>query len=213
MIEPSPTIHALVPLKLRGTAKSRLSADLGPADRAALIRRMLGRVIDACVRSAHVSGVSIVADADPSCLDGLPGQAALLVQPSADIGLNAGLAWALDRIAADGAGVAIIMADLPALTGAALDDALGCLPDGRSALIVPDQHGTGTSMLAWRGGSFRGLTYGDGSRRRHARALHQDGFMTVECPGIPAFADLDVAEDARCHGWPAMARPQMERAA
>ncbi len=189
--------HVLVPLKACSAAKSRLASRLDRAARARLVRRMLGNVIDACRAARHVHDVRVLVAGDLAPVARVVPDGVVLVPEAHRAGLRAGLADVLDGLNLDGPGrpgIAIVMADLPALTGAALDRVLAPTP-AMAGLVAADQHGSGTSLLAWRGTRFRDFRYGPGSFEAHGLALTEAGLCTQALEPEPAFHDIDTFDD------------------
>ncbi|MFN2518444.1 MAG: hypothetical protein ABR604_05260, partial [Jatrophihabitantaceae bacterium] len=105
-------------------------------------------------------------------------------------GLNAALREAADHAASQWpeAGVAALVADLPALRPQELATALGLAAQHPRA-YVPDSHGIGTTMLTALPGQLLSPEFGPGSSARHA----------VRAAALPAGAglrtDVDTAAD------------------
>jgi len=132
-------VLAIVPVKgLRG-AKSRLAPVLGPAERAALVRRMLADVLAACGASEAVLGTLVVTpDAELA-----PGNVAVLVD--AGDGHAAAIALALADPRASG-GALVVMADCALATPGALDRLAAV---ARPVALAPARDG-GLNALALR---------------------------------------------------------------
>jgi 2-phospho-L-lactate guanylyltransferase len=192
------TVHALVPMKAPSACKSRLVGALPDHAREQLAQTMLASVLRACRAAQHVRDVTVVAR-DPAAVRGLvPAWVSVVAEPAGAPSLGAALGDTLDRLGLEGAGhggVAIIMADLPLLDGPALDAALARLAGRATGLVVPDQHGTGTSLLAWRGARFRAFRYGPHSFGAHLAALRTAGLAPVAHPCGMGFHDIDTRAD------------------
>lgn len=197
-MEPCPTFHALVPLKAPSACKSRLVGALPEPAREQLVQTMLAAVVRACREARHVGGTTVIAR-DPVAVRRLvPAWVSVVTEPAGAGDLGSALGAALDRLGLEGAGhggVAIIMADLPLLDGQVLDAALSRGTGRATGLVVPDQHGTGTSLLAWRGSRFRDFRYGPQSFGAHMAALRAAGFLPVSHPCGAGFHDIDTAAD------------------
>jgi 2-phospho-L-lactate guanylyltransferase len=190
--------HAIVPLKAPAACKSRLVAALPGAARQRLVEDMLHAVLRACRAARHVQDVTVMAQDAAFARAISPGWVSVVAEPAGSPGLGAALAGTLDALDLDGAGnvgVAVIMADLPMLDGRTLDSALSRLAGPAPALVVPDQHGTGTSMLAWRAARFRDFRYGPQSFQAHLEAMHAAGLVPFGHAGGAAFHDIDTAAD------------------
>ena len=179
----------LVPVKRLELAKSRLEGYTAEARRQ-LALAFAADVVSAVLRCASVARVLVVTD------DQLAAQT--LARLGADItadGSAAGLNGALTRAATligsqagpgvDGLGVAVVQADLPALTSEDLAATLQAVPRGRRAFVC-DAEGRGTTMLAASAGCALGAAYGPDSRLRHLAS------GAVELVGMPALRrDVD----------------------
>lgn len=197
-MEACPTFHALVPLKAPSVCKSRLVGALPDPAREKLVQAMLAAVVRACREARHVGGVTVIARDAAAVRRLVPAWVSVVAEPAGAASLGAALGAALDTLGLEAAGhggVAIIMADLPLLEGPALDAALVRVTGRASGLVVPDQHGTGTSLLAWRGSRFRDFRYGPHSFGAHMAALRAAGFLPVSHPCGAGFHDIDTAAD------------------
>ncbi len=191
----------MVPAKEFGSAKSRLSPHLSPAERAALAEHMLFHVVSTIQRSRQVEGILVLAgspqvgelatklgtrvllDPEPSATDPSPSLAAVV---------DRGARWLEERGVAGGS---VFMADLPGLETADVQRLVDPVRRGNAA-IAPDSTGMGTNALGlyqpWH------LTFAFGavtSFSRHLEALYQLG-ATVEIIQSAGLAwDLDEASD------------------
>lgn len=192
------TVHVLVPMKAPSAGKSRLVGALSDRAREQLVQSMLASVLEACGEARHVGEVTVVARDAAAVRRIVPRWVAVAAEPAGACDLGAALCGTLEMLGLDGAGpggVAILMADLPLLDGPALDDALCRLSGRASSLVVPDQHGTGTSLIAWRGLRFRDFRYGPHSFGAHRAALRAAGLLPVSHPFGAGFHDIDTAAD------------------
>jgi len=177
----------VVPVKLLALAKTRLSA-YGDVARAELALAFASDVLDAALDCPAVHRVVVVTD-DVRAARALAGPRCQVVPDLPGAGLNAALEHgaALLRSSAGALPVAALAADLPALRAEDLSAALQAVP-GRA--FVPDADGTGTTLLAARGGHVLGAAYGPGSRARHlASGAHE---LAAE-PGLRR--DVDTPQD------------------
>lgn len=184
----------LIPVKPLARAKRRLAAVLGPAAREALVRDMLSRVLLAATGVGRARAIWLVTgDPDAAAIARRHG-AGVLADP------GGGLNQALEAAAAarSGPAVAIVQADLPWLTALALDSFLGLVDRDGVAAIAPDQHGRGTSALAWRGrpGMTR-FAFGPDSLQRHVALARAADLTLVVGESSRAFHDVDDAADLR----------------
>jgi 2-phospho-L-lactate guanylyltransferase len=110
--------------------------------------------------------------------------------PPAD-GLNPAVAHAADRAARswpDDA-VAVVVADLAALTAAAFDTVLARAAETEVGIVV-DRQGMGTTMLTALPGHSLHPRFGAGSARRHL----EHGAARISAP-VAARTDVDVLDD------------------
>ncbi|HSY04491.1 MAG TPA: 2-phospho-L-lactate guanylyltransferase [Steroidobacteraceae bacterium] len=180
---------ALVPVKTRAAAKSRLAAALDARARAALVTAMLAHVLGELRRCPELDGIAVMTPG----AERLPDEVLRLKDSAADF--NESLCSAFAALAARGCSrVAVVAADLPRLEAAEVSALLVAAEKTRIAL-APDRHGTGTNALALALPSRFRPRFGPGSLRRHlaeAAALGV-GAATVQLPGL-AF-DVDEPED------------------
>lgn len=165
----SATAFALVlPVQQAGRAKSRLVAPDG-VDHAALARAIALDSL-AAARASGLVGHRVVVTSDE-----VVGPAATLagdhVVPDPGRGLSAAVRLGVDHVAASwpGAGIAVLLADVPALLPAQLSEALQTMSLHRSA-FVPDAEGTGTVLLAASSVTYLHPAFGPDSARRHEEA-------------------------------------------
>ncbi|MGI9823672.1 2-phospho-L-lactate guanylyltransferase [Agromyces sp. Marseille-Q5079] len=154
------TYDVVVPVKLLAEAKTRLAPAVDRAARAELARAFVLDTIDAALVAERVERVIVVGDLSGH-VDEVPDGVVVVAEPeprSLATAIRHGIAEAR-RLAADrstsaaGAsgrshrGIAVLLGDLPALTGAALDAALGAASRHPLA-FMPDAEGTGTTLAA-----------------------------------------------------------------
>lgn len=157
--------HLVMPVKLLGAAKSRLSG-LGPA-RAELALALALDTVAAATRTRGVRGVLVVTD-DERVAAALAHHGARSIPDIPAAGLNAALRHGVAQLRGDGP-VAALTADLPALRPAELEAALAECAKHRLA-FVPDAEGTGTTMLAAATPADFQPRFGPGSAAAHAAA-------------------------------------------
>jgi 2-phospho-L-lactate guanylyltransferase len=181
----NPTACVVVPIRAFSEGKSRLG-ELGPGERARLLRRMAERV----VRAAGDLPVAVVSGAPEVRAWAASLGLAVIDDPgSLDAAADAGARWAADMGAAR---VVIAHADLPLATDLAILARDGSRP---TVAAVPCHRDDGTPVLSIpAGGGFR-FAYGPGSFRRHAAEARRLGlaFRAVRDPGLSQ--DVDVSED------------------
>lgn len=201
-------VDALVPVKAAAAGKERLAQFLSAAARADLVRAMLRDVVGALRAAGALRTVAVTSpDGDMLALADSLG-ALPIPEPPDQRGLNAALAAAVGRLAAQGAeAVLIVQGDVPEITPA---DVRGLLAfDGRieagqrairtavpSPLVraVPSADG-GTSALLLAPPDVIAPAFGAESFARHRDAAWARG-VPFERRDLPALAwDIDRPED------------------
>ncbi|ROP43787.1 2-phospho-L-lactate guanylyltransferase [Pseudokineococcus lusitanus] len=197
--------HVVLPVKGGADAKSRLGGE--PVARRALALAMAVDCLEAVTRTPGVAGTLVVTD-DDAAARAARDLGARVVRPgpvppgrrALDAAVADGLCAAA-ALAADGedatTGVAVLLADLPALRpedlAVALRAAADALDDGAAAVLVPDAAGTGTCLQAARRAADVPVAYGTGSAARHERAGARR--LALDVPRLRR--DVDVADDLR----------------
>ena len=142
-----PATLAILPVKRFGIAKVRLGDELSGGTRRALAEAMVTDVLMALRRTSRVSEVVLVTSEPAAEAIGRGYGANVLVDDRED-GQSAatliGIAYALE---AGIPRVLLVPGDTPALDPAELDALLDRPATGRSVVVVPDRHGTGTNAL------------------------------------------------------------------
>lgn len=188
-----PAWSVVVPAKRLAVAKTRLrpltdiAADPAVAHDA-LVLALLADTLTAALGCSLVAEVVVVTD-EPAAADLAHRLGARTVADEPDAGLNAALEHGAG--AATGDAVAALSSDLPALRPAELGAALtaaGAAP----RCLVPDVHGTGTTLLTAVGTPLR-PRFGSGSARTH----QEDGAVPLagDWPGL--LRDVDALDDLR----------------
>jgi 2-phospho-L-lactate guanylyltransferase len=179
---------AVLPVKSFGRAKQRLR----PAglDRAELAAAMVGDVLEALGAVRGLDGVVVVSAED------VAGRAAGIewVHDPLEVGQSAAALRGVRTAVARGAQrVLLVPGDCPALDPAEVDDLLDHdlrAPAGRSVVIVPDRHGSGTNALLLQPPAVLTPAFGPGSFARHAALAHGAG-AAVRVGRLPSL-ELDV---------------------
>lgn len=179
---------AVVPVKYLAGAKSRLAAHLPAAARAALVQRLLRRVLATLAASEAVAGRLVVSpDARVLALAAEAGAEGLCQR---DEGLNAALEAARGVVGAT-MPMLVVAADLPLLTAAEVRGLLGRAPATPGLVIAPDAAEAGTNLLLLRPAGALPFQFGRDSFRRHVAAARAGG-LTVEIYRSPGTTfDLD----------------------
>ncbi|HEV2374984.1 MAG TPA: 2-phospho-L-lactate guanylyltransferase [Streptosporangiaceae bacterium] len=185
----------VVPVKVLGSAKSRLAALAGP-HRPALALAMATDTVTAALACPEVARVIVVTD-DEQAAEVLTGLGALVTSDEPRRGLNPALRHGAIVATArwPEAGVAALAADLPALRPAELACALRAAAQWPYA-FVPDAAGSGTTLYAARPGGAFSPSFGHSSAARHRTAGAAE--LTLACLAsvrrdVDAPADLQAA--------------------
>lgn len=191
---------AIVPVHALEGAKSRLGGTLDAEERQALVLGLLDRTVRAADAVDAIDSVVVVSP-DPTILRAASAAGATPVRQT-DLGLNEGLRTAARWAEADGAtAVAILAADLPAITAATIGsvvasaaNAARSTPDRPLVALVADRHGRGTNALLVSPPDAIAFAFGAGSRAAHLAAAAAAGATVVELEG-PLSLDLDLPDD------------------
>lgn len=175
--------QVLVPVKALNLAKSRLEL-VGPMRRT-LAMAMLRDVVEACVQVDEVRGVTIVS-ADADVLD-VPRTSSLRCRGE-DLNEDLVTAIGATRSALPDVGIAIVVADLPALRASELRAVLDASPQDRPR-FVPGGDG-GTTVLILPAGVDITPAFGPDSSNRHEQLADRcdDAAFGMRC-------DVDSMED------------------
>ncbi|BDZ40717.1 2-phospho-L-lactate guanylyltransferase [Paraoerskovia sediminicola] len=171
----TPRWTVVVPVKRLTGAKSRLVDGL-PGDPEGALRRGLARAFAldtlTAVLSAETVGAVVLVSSEPLVLDELRADPRVVVVPDPG-GLTAAVVAGIERAATNrpDARCAVLLGDLPALTGGVLDETLG-LAAAHPRAVVPDADGTGTTLLTGRTPSDLRPAFGPGSAAKHVAAGH-----------------------------------------
>ncbi len=207
-----PTV-AILPVKTFHEAKHRLRTGLSPGERRALAQAMFCDVLIALRRAGAVETV-IVVTADHGAQQIAGGYGAQVLGEE-EHGHNVAARRGVEAAMRDGADrVLLVPGDCPALHPLELDALLGRTHAERSALIVPDRHGTGTNALVLTPPDGMTPSFGPGSCERHLENARSAG-LEGEVVEVPTLAlDVDTADDlealeqmlAQTHGQAANTR-------
>ena len=189
----------VVPLKATSAAKTRLAPFLGPKDREALTRAMVGDTLTAAAAAGRVDRIVVVTsdramvELARRALAPIAGVDLELVAEPEPSGLNPAVRAGIDaaRLASPTGGVGVLLGDLPALRPAELDEALAAAE--RSPLgVVADAAGTGTTLITALPGVALAPAFGPGSAALHLARGH------VRIPTAPTSGlshDVDIRAD------------------
>ena len=189
------TTLAILPVKRFGIAKVRLGDELSGGTRRALAEAMVTDVLMALRRTAAVAEVLLVTS-EPAAEAIGRGYGANVLVDDREEGQSAatliGIAYALEEGAPR---VLLVPGDTPALDPSELEGLLDRPVTGRSVVVVPDRHGTGTNALLLTPPDVIEPAFGPDSRARHVQAATDAGVpCTVE--EVPTLAlDVDTSDD------------------
>lgn len=205
-----------VPVKPLDAAKSRLSALLSPLERAVLSLAMFEDVLDAV---DHVpSWAAWVISADESALEIAARRGARPVHEAAARPSLLGAVRQIEDLAlpAGADALAVLLADLPMLTGGALAAALRTVGP---VVLAPSHSDGGTNLLLRRPPDAIPPRFGRGSFERHREAALDGGLRARIVRRAELAFDLDRPEDvatllaSRSGGRTASACREMDLAA
>jgi len=188
-----PTL-AILPVKRFAIAKHRLADELEAGLRRALAAAMFSDVLRALRRAKAVEEIVVVSsDPEAQRIAGSYGTMVLDDEErghnvAAAIGIRAALAHRFDR-------ALLVPGDCPLADPWELGELIARPAGPRSALIVPDRHGTGTNALLLTPPNSLAPSFGPGSCRRHATNAESRG-TDHEVVRLPSLAfDVDTSDD------------------
>ncbi len=185
---------AILPIKSFDEAKQRLAQGLDPAPRRALVEAMFSDVLVALRRCQLVDQVLVVSSDHGA--QRIAGGYGAQVLADDDQGHNAAAVRGVARALELGSRRALLVpGDCPILNPEELDQLIQRPIGPRSALIVPDRHGTGTNALLLTPPDCLTPAFGVGSRERHESNARAAG-VEVETVTVASLAlDVDTPED------------------
>jgi 2-phospho-L-lactate guanylyltransferase len=179
-----------VPVKSLSRAKSRLAPVLSPLERAALTLAMLEDVLDVALSAP--GWATWVVSPDEAVLEIAARRRARPVQEE-----KPPLSAAIRQVEAEAEemdvdALAVLLADLPLLTPAALRAALKTLG---SVVLAPSKSEGGTNLLLRRPPRVIGARFGRESFAKHLRSAETRGLPAAAVRSRELATDLDVPED------------------
>jgi 2-phospho-L-lactate guanylyltransferase len=185
---------AILPIKSFAQAKKRLRVELPSHDRRALVEAMFADALVALGRVAALERV-VVVSGDRVAQRIAGGYGALVVEDD-ERGHNAAAARGIRAALEDGIERALLVpGDCPLITPTDLNALLDHPAGERSALIVPDRHGTGTNALLLTPPDVLAPSFGPDSRRRHLSDASTSG-VPAEVVELDSLAlDIDTPDD------------------
>jgi 2-phospho-L-lactate/phosphoenolpyruvate guanylyltransferase len=185
----------VLPIKTFSRAKHRLADAVGGRERRELAGAMAADVLDALRAVPGLDGV-VVVTAERRAAAAAREAGAEVVHDDREAGQSAAAELGLRAAIGGGAERALLVpGDCPALDAQELAELLGRAADPRSALIVPDRHGSGTNALLLSPPGVVAPAFGAGSFARHAARARAAGATVQVCP-LPALGlDVDTPDD------------------
>jgi 2-phospho-L-lactate guanylyltransferase len=188
-----PTL-AILPIKSFAGAKQRLQEELTPGPRRALAEAMFSDVLVALRRATSVADILVVS-ADHGAQQIAGGHGAMVLDDAEEGHNHAAVAGIRSARDSGADRVLLIPGDCPLLDPVQLDELIARPARPRSALIVPDRHGTGTNALLLTPPDSLVPAFGPGSCQRHLANASAEGTVG-EVAEVPSLAlDIDTPED------------------
>lgn len=185
---------AILPIKSFDQAKQRLRHELAAHDRRALVEAMFADALVALGR-AHSLERIVVVSGDRVAQRIAGGYGATVIEDD-ERGHNTAAARGIAAVREDGIERALLVpGDCPTLSTDDLNALLTHPAPKRSALIVPDRHGTGTNALLLSPPDVLAPSFGPDSRRRHLADASAAG-VPAEVVELDSLGlDVDTPED------------------
>ena len=181
--------HLIIPVKDWGSAKSRIA--LPPAERRALAAAMATDTLAAVKTALSVTRVIVLTTSPATGSSPVFTETdVVLVQPPGD--LDGALQWAAQEAVPAGTPVAVLVADLPAVTPQAVDSALHTAEIGMSTFVA-DRHGSGSTLLTAPSADTLRSSFGSDSARRHRELGATALPPSAVAPSLAC--DVDTLED------------------
>ena len=185
---------AILPIKNLDQAKQRLSLELDPTPRRALVEAMFSDTLVALRRAKALPDV-IVISSDSRAQRIAEGYGATVLADTGSGHSDAALIGLRQASELDFDRALLLPADCPLIDPAELDQLAQWPTPERCVLVVPDRHGLGTNALVLHPPDAMAPSFGEGSHARHlgnarAAGIHAE---TVQMPSLAL--DLDTADD------------------
>lgn len=185
---------AILPIKSFSQAKQRLRQELSDADRRALVDAMFSDVLVALRRVEALERI-IVVSGERAAQRIAAGYGASIVEDD-ERGHNAAATQGIQTALEDGIErVLLVPGDCPLLDPKELEQLLAHPAGERSALIIPDRHGTGTNALLLTPPDVLAPSFGPDSCQRHMADADAAG-VPAEVVEVSSLAlDVDTPDD------------------
>jgi 2-phospho-L-lactate guanylyltransferase len=185
---------AILVVKCFSRAKQRLRVELSVTERRALVGAMFSDVLVALHRVAELENITVVSG-DRVAQRIAREYGATVIEdderghnPAATQGIRTAVDAGIER-------ALLVPGDCPLLDPDEIEALLAHRPVERSALIVPDRHGTGTNALLLSPPDVLAPSFGPDSRRRHMTDAGVAG-VPAEVVEVPCLAlDIDTPDD------------------
>jgi len=188
-----PTL-AILPIKNLDHAKQRLSPELDPTPRRALVEAMFSDTLVALRRAKALPDVLVVSS-DSRAQRIAEGYGATVIADT-DSGHNDAALLGLRRAGELGAERALLLpADCPTIDPGELDQLARWSTPERCVLVVPDRHGTGTNALLLHPPDAMEPSFGEGSHARHIGNARAAGIHAETVQLASLALDLDTRDD------------------
>ena len=185
---------AILPMKTFGEAKQRLDEELQPGPRRALAEAMFCDVLVALRRANAIDQVLVVSS-DHGAQRIAGGYGAMVLEEPDSGHSDAATQGVREAIELGADRALLVPGDCPLLDPAEVDELIARPAPARSALIVPDRHGTGTNALLLTPPDSMAPSFGPGSCRRHAAEAQAAG-IAGEIVTVASLAlDVDTPDD------------------
>jgi 2-phospho-L-lactate/phosphoenolpyruvate guanylyltransferase len=207
------TLWAVLPVKEMAGSKQRLSPLLSPEERVALMRVMVGEVLDALLGARGLAGVAVVT-LDAWTTAEAERRGARVITAGARDGHTGSVTAAARVLAAEGAsGVLTMPGDIPAVTAVEVEALLAAHGAAPAFTIAPAHDEKGSNGVVLSPPGAVPLRFGEDSYFPHLAAARASGVepRIVPLPGlamdidhpedIAMFAGLDVARATRTLSW------------
>jgi 2-phospho-L-lactate guanylyltransferase len=181
-----------VPVKPFDAAKTRLAGELTPIERGVLSLAMLEDVLDAALQAPGWS--TWVISADEAALEVAARRGAEpMLEEAPEPTLTGAVAQAAERALGEGVdALAVVLADLPRITAAALASALHTLGP---VVVAPSHSDGGTNVLLRRPPDAIRARFGTRSFDRHVREAREAGLPVAVVREPDLAFDLDRPQD------------------